>query len=59
MVTWFVSYKFKNFEGQWVNSNMYTVAETADKARATVEQSLKEAKAEYEIVKVRMVGQAD
>ena len=56
MVTWFVSYKFKNFEGQWVNSNMYTVAETADKARATVEQSLKEAKVTYEIVRVRIVG---
>lgn len=56
MPTWFVTYKFKNAEGQWVTSNSYTVAETADKARENVEQSLKEAKVTYEIVRVRIVG---
>ena len=56
MPTWFVTYKFKSAEGQWVTSNSYTVAETADKARATVEQSLKEAKVTYEIVRLRTVG---
>lgn len=56
MPTWFVPYKFKNAEGKWVVSNSYTVAETPDKARANVEQNLKESKVTYEIIRVRIVG---
>lgn len=57
MPTWFVTYKFKNSAGQWVVSNVYTVAATSDEAKKNVGKTFKESKLEFVILDVRVVGE--
>ena len=57
MASWFVKYKFKNSEGQWVEATMYITADSPEIAKASVVLILEELKMEHEIVSVRMVGE--
>jgi hypothetical protein len=57
MASWFVKYKFKNSDGQWVEATMYIAADSPEMAKASVVLILEELKLEHDIVSVRMVGE--
>lgn len=56
LVTWCVTYKFKN-AGQWVTSYYYVDANSPEAGKAKAQKMLEDAKVEYEILSIRMVGE--